>query len=524
MSIACYGIYLLYPPQIDLRYEGLGRLLAAFIKGSIAKGDIRFMIICPSWNTKMLVELFLSEGISLDSIDIISPKGNNSFLRLYSYLSERKKKKQAGNKRVWFSKLCSAWSTSQEKRLKQLISSRSVLSFLVNGLAYLPFILVYGFAGLANLIKRFFCHIQLKYHVKYIDVFKQKYQDIKNWDFFVNLYQYIEQTEITLMHQLIEQKKHIKAWYSPTAFWPSFNQISAPKLTCVPDVVLAEFPIGFCRLGGARMLDNFRKVEATIRGGEHFVTYSHHIKNSVLVKQYDIASDTIEVIPHSANTLDNWLSLTTPEQVKQLFRCAIKKATNRQYGALFDNPDVKFFFYASQFRPSKNVITLLKAYKDLLRKHYVSHKLILTGRLNVINEIEDFVDEHHLTNDVLFVPGITMPELAACYKLADLVINPSLSEGGCPFTFTEALSVNTPVIMANIPVTREVITDDGLQDMMFFDPYDWRSLVDRALWALDNRALLLREQLVCYERLKQRTWTDVVNEHIAILEHISKVN
>jgi len=54
-------------------------------------------------------------------------------------------------------------------------------------------------------------------------------------------------------------------------------------------------------------------------------------------------------------------------------------------------------------------------------------------------------------------PWLVEFRIAACYKLADLAVNPSLSEGGFPFTFTEALSVGTPVVMARIPVTEEII-------------------------------------------------------------------
>jgi glycosyltransferase involved in cell wall biosynthesis len=116
---------------------------------------------------------------------------------------------------------------------------------------------------------------------------------------------------------------------------------------------------------------------------------------------------------------------------------------------------------------------------------------------------------------------LTTKELAAFYQLADLAVNPSLSEGGCPFTFTEALSVNTPVVMARIPVAIEVLTDSALQEKMFFDPYDWKDMAGRIAWALANHEDLLEVQLKTYTELKKRTWVDVVNEHITLLDRIS---
>jgi glycosyltransferase involved in cell wall biosynthesis len=118
------------------------------------------------------------------------------------------------------------------------------------------------------------------------------------------------------------------------------------------------------------------------------------------------------------------------------------------------------------------------------------------------------------------LPKLSVDELAACYKLAALVVNPSLSEGGCPFTFTEALSVGTPVVMSKIPVSEEVLTDPVLQELTFFNPYDWKNMAERIQWGVANREKLLAVQLPTYEQLVQRTWQDVVNEHLDILDRM----
>jgi glycosyltransferase involved in cell wall biosynthesis len=182
---------------------------------------------------------------------------------------------------------------------------------------------------------------------------------------------------------------------------------------------------------------------------------------------------------------------------------------------------VSFIFYASQFRPNKNVISLLRAYESLLRKRLIKQKLILTGRPETSPEVKLFVKKHQLENDVLFLHGLSIQQLAACYKLADLVVNPSLSEGGCPFTFTEALSVSTPVVMARIPVSEEILTDPDLQKVTFFDPYSWEDIADKVEWALDHRQDVLSIQSVAYQSLARRTWTNVVDEHIDVLLEIS---
>ena len=345
----------------------------------------------------------------------------------------------------------------------------------------------------------------------------------------LRLYRFMEQHETDVLTAKINRLMQVEAWYSPTAFWPSFNKIKAPHVMCVPDVVLKDFPVGFSNVGGDRFLESFKMVEKAIEGSSRFITYSNDIKWSTLVDQYGINPDCIDVVPHAVNDLHALVDVTGfadnettgRRYAESLFSAALGKATNADYAGSFANRSAKFLFYPSQFRPSKNILSLLNAYYHLLKERYIGHKLILTGNPKDMPEIDDFIRNHNLANDVLCLHGLTVPELAACYQLADLAINPSLSEGGCPFTFSEALSVGTPVVMARIAVTEEVITDPELQGMMLFDPYIWQDIADRIEWAIQNRDKLRSAQMDAFKSISQRTWNDVVADHIKILDRIS---
>lgn len=540
MSVKNYGIYLAYAPTVDLRHEGLGRYLAAFLKGAAGREDVRFVLVCPSWSREGLEELFESEGVSKDHFQICSPKTQPLVLHGYNAYQVYKNRPRKPSLR----QRLTGWVYGIKEALMRRIEHHLIRAHFFSDL--LPLLLSVGFLTIvALLLSPLFLTVALIYWfgslinniivriLTPLTFLKAKLLrtlgNPKEDSFVLRLYQQMEVEESKRLLQLIDDMPHVLAWYSPTAFWPAFNKIKAPKLMCVPDVVLIDFSIGFCDVGGDRFLANFESVESAIQSGQHFITYSEAIKWETLVDRYAVRAANVAVIHHAPNDLSRWVTVSGFDNVEEtsqhycewLLSCALRKSFNPGYANEFLNGSVKFLFYASQFRPTKNLFSLLKAYEYLLRKRLIGHKLILTGNPNAWPPVQKFILDHNLENDVLCLHGLTIKELAACYKLADLAVNPSLSEGGCPFTFTEALSVGTPVVMARIPVTEEVLVDPDLQAITFFDPYDWQDIAYRIEWALNHRDELLAVQRKTYEKLALRSWTDVVNEHIAVLEKIS---
>lgn len=542
MSVRKFGIYLCYAPSVDLRKEGLGRYLAAFLKGAAARNDVKFTLVCPSWSKQDLYDLFDSENVPHDSFSIRAPEKRPLLLDFYHwYLNRKTKRKKRKTLKSFFLELIGRLKENTfhyvEKRLlNTYTTSDLILLGIEGGLLLLLTLMIFPlfFIVFFPLLLAFFFVHKLKSVVlgrssKYIGRFMKMVHSPKDDGLVLRLYRNMELMEGKRINALIDGMHDISAWYCPTAYWPEFNKIDAPRLMCVPDVVLRDFPVAFSQIGGDRTLSTFKLLEEAIRTGDHFVTYSEVVKWNTLIDGYQISVDKVSVVHHAANKVDSFINIgglpdneeATSHYAKSLLMSAIRKSNEQDYVSIFKNKNVDFIFYASQIRPNKNIISLFKAYEYLLRKRFVQHKLVVTGNVSVMPEVKEFIVSHNLQHEILFLHGLTMQELAACYKLAGLAVNPSLSEGGCPFTFTEALSVNTPVVMARIPVTEEILTDPELQEMTFFDPYDWRDMAKKIEWALHNQDILLRKQLQIYDELSVRTWSDVVNEHIDILERIS---
>lgn len=535
MSVRRYGLYLLYPPGVPLASEGLGRLLVAFLHGASLINDVRFVIVCPSWLVASLREVLLAEHVPLDRIEIHAPPYPPLLLALYTRLialRSRQRPSRYARFKAWVHHRAKRHSGGMLRAVSRATAGPSAPRFVLPLAAHAAMLAVISPLLLAVSVGRIRRPIAwLRSRRRSINAPTEKLSAAiaapKNDPLVLRAYRLMEEAEVERLHGIIEGLKDVRAWYCPTAFWPSFNGIDAPKLMCVPDVVVGEFPVAFADLN-PRIENNVAQLTSAIRGGQHFVTYSDTIKRTTLGARFSIPDHRVTVIPHAPQDMSPWISPTgmfqsqtaAVQQCHSLLMGALRRSRS-PYVAGFANPSVKFLFYASQFRPNKNILTLLRAYEHLLRREFIGHKLILTGKPHAMTGIEEFIAEHHLWHEVLCVTELSTRELAAFYKLADLAVNPSLSEGGFPFTFSEALSVGTPVVMSNIPVTQEVVSDPILQEQMLFDPHDWRDVANRISWAIDNRATLLENQRTLYGQLARRTWGDVVNEHIAVLDRIA---
>ena len=76
-------------------------------------------------------------------------------------------------------------------------------------------------------------------------------------------------------------------------------------------------------------------------------------------------------------------------------------------------------------------------------------------------------------------------------------------------------------MMSRISVAEEILTDSHLRELTFFDPYDWRDCAKRIEWAISHKEELLAVQKKTYDLLAQRTWTDVVREHVELMDKMA---
>lgn len=533
-----FGIFVSYNPLVDLKAEGLGRHLGMFVKSAAKRDDVKFAIACPSWSRENLRELFDEFFIDPQSYELIGPERSSVLWSLVEFGRKtvkrmRKRRAQKASKPGRITRLINSIKSTGSRLFRAIVRTRNPLVaalLALIGLVAAPLIAVFGALLIVlRKVNRFVRPATGRVMGKT----RQKAGAVKSLigKFARRIYAVALEEEASLVVRSANKRTDIDGWYVPTAFWPQVNDLKKPTLICVPDVVLTKFPVGFGRQGGMNMFKSYREIEKTIKGANHFVTYSEEIRTGTLINRFGVAGDKVDVIRHGVSRLDHLTTVSgfpdnaaaSRTMCSQYLGQATGRITNNWHGSRYASENTAYLFYASQFRPNKNVLTLLKAYKWLRREKLLSIKLILTGNWRHEDVVSAYLDKHDLHDDVLVMEKITEKQLAGVYALAQLAVNPSLAEGGMPFTMGEAVSVGTPVIMSDIPVTKEVLTDSELYELTTFNGMDWRAVAEKIEWALQNKDdLYVRQRKFFEEVLAIRGWDDVVDDHIKLLVKISE--
>ena len=136
-----YGIYLAYPPELDLRAQGLGHHLVEFLKEAKNRSGTKFVIACPSWMRKSLDDLFEGAGISPAAFEIIGPKEKPKLLKLYQlYQAYKRRKRRKSRILQLLGPLKRQYARHVANAESLFVTTRSGLLLAVAALLALPFL------------------------------------------------------------------------------------------------------------------------------------------------------------------------------------------------------------------------------------------------------------------------------------------------------------------------------------------------------------------------------------------------
>lgn len=185
---------------------------------------------------------------------------------------------------------------------------------------------------------------------------------------------------------------------------------------------------------------------------------------------------------------------------------------------VLDRYDIRgpYLLYVGTIEPRKNLLTLLRAYDELLRTTQHKPQLVLAGGKGwLFDEVFNLVNELKLQDQVKFTGYVPDEDLPALYSGALAFVYPSLYEGfGLPPL--EAMSCGAPVITTNVTSLPEVVGEAGLMHA----PEDAHALTQAMATLLDDADARSFYKHAGLERAKLFSWERAARETQAVYEEV----
>lgn len=138
----------------------------------------------------------------------------------------------------------------------------------------------------------------------------------------------------------------------------------------------------------------------------------------------------------------------------------------------------RFILNVGTIEERKNLLNIVKAVNE------TEIPLVVVGRkTKYFTKIEQYLKKNKMEKQVHFLEGVSMDELAAIYKLADIFVYPSFFEGfGIPVI--EALYSKTVAVTSNTSCLPEA----GGKDSVYIDPANYLDIKAKIQFLWDNES------------------------------------
>lgn len=271
----------------------------------------------------------------------------------------------------------------------------------------------------------------------------------------------------------------------------------------VHDLIILTHPTGlastksalvyWCKYIGYRFILYFSLLRA-----KYILTVSHSVKNEL-----------IHFFPFVKSKL-----LVAYEGVDRVFTNNVEKSSPYEF---------PYFLVVGNVYPHKNAQLLVHALKELVSKQSFSGKIIfVTKNDEFTKRLKEKVADLGVSDNVLFLFDTTDEYLSTLYFHARAVLFPSLKEGfGLPAL--EAISLNTPVILSDIPVFRELFGKLPLRFIPSSDVDAWATAIAEYGNQRKSKEVYFRTEKERDTFFEQFRWVTLAKETRAIYERCTRV-
>lgn len=238
-----------------------------------------------------------------------------------------------------------------------------------------------------------------------------------------------------------------------------------------------------------------------IKRAQGIITQSEFSRQA-MVKALGLADDRIDVIPLGVD--ERFFLPLAPEELDEVRQ---RLALHRPY-----------LLHVGVLSPRKNLVRLMRAFQALRRRHAIPHQLVLAGSRGWADaEILEARAQLDPAGSDIVLPGPVVDDLPALYRMADLVVYPSLYETfGLPPL--EGMASGVPVVASNIAAIPEVTGDAAL----LVDPTDEEALAEAIWHVLSSPAQRDEMTRRGKERAAAFTWQRTAAETIRVYQRVAR--
>ncbi len=205
------------------------------------------------------------------------------------------------------------------------------------------------------------------------------------------------------------------------------------------------------------------------------------------------------------------------EAASSVFRPMESRDVLERVRAAYQLPP-RFILFFSTIEPRKNLVTLLDAYAELLRRQIEIPPLVVMGRKGwLYQDTLRRIGDLDLTQRVILTDWVESADVPAVLNMADVFVFPSLYEG-FGLTPLEAMACGAPVISSNASSLPEVVGDAGI----LVEPRDVKGFADAMARVLQDDALRHELHTKGLTQASRFSWERAARETLALYERVLK--
>ncbi len=305
-------------------------------------------------------------------------------------------------------------------------------------------------------------------------------------------YSYKEQT--VFLYKLLQEKldlMHFTHFNAPLLY-------KKPSVVTIHDLTLSFYP-------GKKMTKLHHRVaynmtiKSITKHAKKIIAVSKHTKKD-LIEILDVSDDKIQVIYEWLNRNDFFIA-----DKDQIDKMKLKFDIKNDY-----------LFYVWVLREHKNLLRLIKAYKQLLDEWLEWVDLVIAWKEDVYMEIRNLIIKEKLQKNVKLLWFVSEEDLNILYSWTKAVAYPSLYEWfGLPVL--EAMAHWVPLACSNMSCLPEIAWKDWA---VFFNPLSIESIKKWLDTVINDDELRKKLIATWFERVKEFRWEKMWKEILDLYNNL----